>query len=136
MRSSASSSASADNVVTPTIAPLRNGPCGPTPTGSVSYQDDTRACDKRDWSRPTANARCDSRSPTLLPSAMATLFNPAGIEYLAATLVDGQVRPDDVGAALRRLLEQTTMLEHLAEDDAQHALVTRVGHLFDRVAPF
>src|SRR5688572_8564386 len=109
MRRSASSSATAGSVVTPTMAPLRNGPCGPTPTGSVSTQDDTRSCASTERSRVTANSRCDWRSPTLLPRAIATLFNPAGFEHLAAPLVDRQVRTDDVGPALGGLFEEATV---------------------------
>ena len=49
----------------------------------------------------------------------------------AAALVDGERRADDVGAAFGRLLEQALVLEHLAEDDLQHALVARVGDGLD-----
>src|SRR5947207_15545625 len=40
-----------------------------------------------------------------------------------------------VRAARQRLLEETPLLQHLAEDDAEHLGVARVGHRLDARSP-
>ncbi len=66
-------------------------PASPTPTGAVSYQRrDGERSERKSPRRATAKARWASRSPRLLPRAMATLLNPARVDDLAATLVDRQ----------------------------------------------
>jgi hypothetical protein len=57
------------------------------------------------------NARVSTHPPTL--------FDPATIEHFAATFVDWQRCADDVGATLRRLLEDPLVLQHFAKHDFQ-----------------
>src|SRR5688500_9188668 len=88
--------------------------------------------------RLTGKARCDSRSPMLLPSATTTsdFANEADVHHLSAVIVDLERLADQIAAAFGRLIEQALVFQHLAEDHPEHALMTRVGHGLDDRPPF
>src|SRR5439155_13289648 len=149
--SSASSTAYAGSSVVPTAAPFRNSGCRPTPTGSVSYQREMRREERIGASRVTAKSRCAARSPTLLPSATATLvnlpihqftnspthqltnlFDPSCRQHFADGRTDLLGAPaQEICPSRERLLEKALVLEGLAQDDAQHAAVAGFGHRLD-----
>src|SRR5688500_18022290 len=90
------------------------------------------------------NARLASRSPRLLPSAIAILVECAPLLDVTdkadrhdhpAVIVDLERLADQFAIAARRLLEQALVLEHLAEDHLEHALLARVADRFDPRPP-
>src|SRR6188474_3209778 len=110
------------------IAPQRDGDL------SGSYQ---RRGPRRDYgsSKPLGRSEGTARMRYRTNAPLIDVTDEANRHDRSAVIVDLERRADQVPVAGRRLIEQALVLERLAEDHLQHALVARVGDGLDLRTP-